>query len=248
MSMSLDYDTIKPELVNVINEVIRNQSDAAQQIDNSLQSMQLYCQQGNATEFVHSQDNYVFVVPCDVVGQGSEAVIEFAVNDIVEDSYYQEYDCDFWECSYDPPYHLVSAKAKSYWGSWFYKSLLLSILLAVGAFFLIENRNNFPFLLGLVLIVASLPFVRIIWLLSLLGYWEFLQFFALFFTKAYTVFLVGFITGILCLGIWVVLKFLGIGRFIGKLFGGSGKVNKKALKEEIKQEIKSESKPKKANK
>ena len=47
------------------------------------------------------------------------------------------------------------------------------------------------------------------------------------------------------MGIGVVIKFLSAGRFIGKLFGGDGKVSKKDIKKEVKEAIKEEKKSKK---
>jgi len=245
LSMSLDHDNVQTELTDILNDIVRNQTAIAKNIDADLRNMQIYCQ--NNTEFVYKEDDYVVSVPCDVVANGSEAIISYSVSQLVEESYYKEYDCKFWDCSYDPPFHLVSLKAQKYWQGWFYWMLALSIILVAASFILIENKHNLPFLIGGLLIIASLPFVRVVWLFSLLGYWEFLQFFELFFSKSYNVFLISFITGIVLIGVGVVLKFLGIGRFFGKLLGSkSGKVevDKTQLKEEIKEEIKEEKKKK----
>jgi len=245
IAKSLKYDNIKPELITVINDVIRSQTTVASSIDSNLKNMQLICQ--NNTEIVQKFEDEVYTIPCDVVGQGSEAVITYVVSDLVEQNYYKEYDCNFWECSYDPPYHLVSAKAQSYWSGWFYMALLVSILLAVGAFFLIENKRGLPFMLGGLVILSALPFVRVSWLLSLLGTWEFLRFFTVFFSKAYAVFITMFVLGLVLIGIGIVLKFMAFGNFLSKLFGGKSKsgkvaVDKEKLKQEIKEEIKAEKK------
>lgn len=255
ISMSLKYDNIKTELIPVISDIIRNQSTIAEEMDVAVEGMQIICLENVEVVQKFGEDTYTF--PCEVVNQGSEAVITYAITSLVEDKYYQEYDCNFWECSYTPPYHLVSAKAQSYWGGWFYWSLLLSLVLAAVIFFLVENKNNFPFVVGGLLVISALPFAKVSWLLSLLGYWDFLQFFVLFFSKATTVFLFSFITGIVLLGIGVVLKFLGIGKFIGGLFGGGKKGQVAIEKEESsestqslarKQEIKEENKQKKKSK
>jgi len=225
ISMSLDYDVIKPELVSVVGEIIRNQTSVASDMDNAIGGMLIICL--NNTEVVQEFGGEVYTFPCETVNQGSEAIITYAISSLVEKKYYQEYNCSFWECSYTPPYHFVSAKAQSYWNGWFYTSLILSLIFAAMLFFLVENKHNFPFVIGGLVIISVLPFAKVSWLLSLLGHWEFLQFFALFFSKSYNVFVTMLIIGIVSLGIGVVLKFLGIGEFITGLFGKnkSGKVS-----------------------
>jgi len=252
ISTSLEYDVLKPELVSVVSDVIRNQTSDASDMDDALAGMQRLCL--NNTEITQKFGDNVFTLPCETVNQGSEAVITYAITSLVEEKYYEEYNCSFWECSYTPPYHLVSAKAQSYWNGWFYIALMVSLALAAAAFFLLEDRNNLPILLGGLLILSALPFARVSWLLSLLGYWDFLQFFALFFSQAYGVFLISFIIGILLLGVGLVLKFLEIGKFINKLFRSDKKgeisgeeessesTQSLAREEEIEQEVKQKKK------
>jgi len=235
ISMSLKYDNIKTELIPIISDVIRNQSTIAEEMDNSVGGMQALCV--NQTEVVQKFGDDVYTFPCETINQGSEAVITYAITYLLEQKYYQEYDCRFWECSYTPPYHFVSAKAQIYWGGWFYWSLLASLALAAAIFFLVENKHNFPFVLGGLMIISSSILLLVPWFLSLLGYWDFLQFFVVFFSKSYTVFITMFVSGVIILGIGVVLKFLGIGEFIGKLFG-KDKKGEVAVEDEAKKQKK----------
>ncbi|HJX50273.1 MAG TPA: hypothetical protein VJ438_02310 [Candidatus Nanoarchaeia archaeon] len=246
ISMSLSHDNVQEELVSIVGNQIRNQTSVASDINTDLRDMQIYC--ADNIQFVKEYNNFVYTFPCEVVFEGSESVVTFAINQFVDDVYYKEYDCNFWDCDFTPPYHLISAKAQSYWTGWFYWSLFISLVLVGLTFVLIEDRKNLPFVIGGLLMISALPFIRVSWLLSLLGYWEFLQFFALFFSKSYSVFLISFVIGILLIGIGLVLKFLGIGKFIGELVGSnkSGKtsIDKEQLKEEIKEEINIENKKK----
>lgn len=250
MSMSLNHNVVKPELISVVNSILINQTNVADDINKNIGWMQLYCKNNSVFTKKISDPEFVFEIPCEVVENGSEAIINYAVNDIVETNYYKKYDCKFWQCEYNPPFYLFSEKAYNYWKGWFYWSLFASLVLIALAFILIEIRSSIPFLLGGILIISSLPFVKIEWLFSLLGSWKFLQFFSLFFSESYKVFLISFISGVLLIGIGIVLKFLGIGDLISKLFRikKSTKIDKKELKEEIKKEIKGESKEKKAKK
>ncbi len=260
ISMSLDYDSLKPEMTNVVSEIIRDQIDITESIDLSMIGSQLICQNNN-TEIVQEFGGKVYTIPCEIISQGSEAVVTYIIGDFVEQVYYDEYDCDFWDCSYTPPYHLVSSKAKSYWSGWFYTALVISLLLAVGGFFLIENKKSYPFMLGGLIFISVLPFAKVSWLLALLGSWEFLSFFTIFFAKAYSVFIIMFILALVLVGVGIVLKFMSIVNFFSRLFGKSknGKVavvndlstqpphiDKEKLKQEIKEEMKAENKKKKS--
>lgn len=239
--MSLDYETIKPEITSIVSDIMRNQSDVAQNLDDVLQVMQVYCQ--NNTEFVYSFQDYVFTFPCETINNGSEAVITYAISDLVEQNYYKKYDCKFWQCDMNPPYHLISEKAHNYWRGLFYWSLIISLILIALTFLLIENKHDLPILAGIVLIISSLPFLKINWLLGLLKSWPFFEIFQAFFTKAYVVFLIAFIAGIVLIGIGIVLKFLGLGRFLGKWFG-----QKESKKNESEDEEEEKPKSKKSKK
>ncbi len=249
ISSSLEYEVIKPELVSVVNDIIRNQTSVASEMDEAVDEMRVICLEDVEVVRTFGDEEYSF--PCEVLSQGSEAVITYAVSSLVEKKYYQEYDCYFWECSYTPPYHLVSAKAQDYWNGWFYWSLILSLVFAAMIFFLVENKHNFPLVLGGVIIISALPFAKVSWLLSLLGHWDFLHFFVLFFSKAYNVFLIMLVAGIISLGIGIVLKFLGIGQFLVGLLGkdksGEISVDEEDSEEEAEEEIK-EKKAKKKGK
>ncbi len=89
MDLSLDYDTIRPELVSVVKDIYGYSADMNQAIEDRLPSMQTYCE--NNSEFVFSEQGYTFAIPCNIVMQGSEAVSEEGVNSLVKDVYYKEY-------------------------------------------------------------------------------------------------------------------------------------------------------------
>ena len=95
-------------------------------------AMELYCQ--NNSEFVFREDTsgYTFSIPCDIVAQGSEAIVDYGVNSLIEQVYYEDYDCEFWDCigKTSSPLFLISEKAKNYWNSKFYLALMASVVLA----------------------------------------------------------------------------------------------------------------------
>ncbi|MBA7707240.1 hypothetical protein ES703_116109 [subsurface metagenome] len=137
LSLSLNYNNVKPELVStigifvgdgmsfIIEETVGKkvesiEDDLSDEINKNLEIMEEYCQ--NNSDYVFSYEGNTFVIPCSVVSQGSEAIIEEGITNIVDDFYYAEYNCGFWDCfeKTGSPFFLISQKAKNYWNSKFY--------------------------------------------------------------------------------------------------------------------------------
>jgi hypothetical protein len=218
LSLSLDYDNVHPELVSVVRDMAEDKLNLEQEIEEKFESMELYCE--NDSEFVFSYEpGQVFVIPCDIVSQGSDAVIEYGINSFVEEIYYKDYDCDFWDClgETEIPFFLVSEKARDYWNNKFCFLLIVSVILIALMFFLVEQKSHLFFVVGSLLAISALPFMKINWALSFLDA-PFLQFFTIFFVKAYIVFLISFSLGILLLVIGLVLKLFEVGFKISGFF------------------------------
>ncbi|MBR9702365.1 hypothetical protein GOV13_05590 [Candidatus Pacearchaeota archaeon] len=228
MDMSLDYDNVKPELTAVIKEVAAGQIDLDSEVDSRIDEMNSYCENNtNVSEFVFSEQDQTFVVSCETIAQGSEAVLNQSIDGMVEEGYYKEYDCDFIDCirelDLSQPFVLVSAKAKDYWKGKFYFSLIVSLILIVLVFFLVEQKFNLPIVVGIVMVLSSLPFMKINWLLSFFADQMYLQIFSIFLSKSYTVFLIMFSLGLFILILGVVLRFFKFGFWISGLFEKFGK-------------------------
>jgi len=211
LKWSLEYETIQPELASVVKQVIDEQGFNAK-LEESFPLMELYCQENS--DYVFSYEDITIVIPCNVINEGSDAVLDYGINSVIEQFYYKEYDCSFWKCIKDSeqPYVLVSEKAKDYWGGKFYTTLVISLVLAVILFFLVEQKYKMFITTGVLIIVSSLPFMKLKWLLSIVANISYLEFFTSFFTKAYNVFLIMCILGIVVLALGIALKFgfLGI--------------------------------------
>ena len=231
LNMSLNYETLQSEFTPVVKDVAEKEfSISSVIVDEQFFLMELYCQ--NNSEFVFSESGYTFVIPCDVVAKGSDAVIEEGINSLVNDIYYQDYDCNFWNCldKSEVPYFLVSEKAKDYWKSKFYITLFVSFILIVLTFLLVEQKYNLLTLTGGLLIVSSLPLIKLEKILSLINYKYVSDFIAIFFSKSYSVFLVSFILGIIVLGIGIGLKFYMSDSF-------KKKFSRKEVKDIVKEEV-----------
>lgn len=232
LSSSLEYDIVKPKLVPVIIDIAEEEFNLSSQIDDSYSQMLTDCE--NNSTIIFDEEGFSFEVPCEKVREGKQEVIDYGVNSLVDEVYYKNYDCGFWDCAEEgePPFFLVSQKAQGYWSSLFYFVLGVLILLFVVIFFLVEKKSNAFIIAGALLMVSALPFAKIIWVASFLDKYAF-QFFAVLFSRASLMFLRIFIFGIIVLGVGILMKFFGIGFWISNL------VNKISGKKTIKEKIES---------
>ena len=205
------------KLMDMVREgFAEKEFDLENALNNKFANMEIYCMANSV--FVFAQEDYTFELPCEVVSNGSEAVIDYGLNSLVEEAYYKEYDCNFLSCLKETgsPFFLVSQKAKDYWNGKFYLSLFLSFGLIALMFFLIENKTNLFIIVGSLLVVSSLPFAKLDWILSFMDQYL-MGVFTVFFSQAYFVFLNIFVLGIIVLIIGVVLKFFKMGFKISEI-------------------------------
>lgn len=207
LSLSLDYDSVKPKLTEAIVEIVQQEADLFEVVNEKIPEMELYCQ--NYSDFVFLEKEFTFTVPCDVVSQGPSAIVNSSLDSFVYDIYYKDYDCAFWDCfkESEVPYFLVSEKARDYWLSKFYIAAIAALILLVIMFLLIESKPNFLIVAGGVIIVATLPLRKVDWLLSLFGDTA-KDLFMVFFSESYSVFLVMIIVGIALVVVGILFKFI----------------------------------------
>ena len=174
VSSSLEYDNVKNGLINLVNgegfeETLRSigfESGIGPGVnlnkieEETFDLAKEYCKTN--TEYVFSQEGYTIEIPCEVVNEGKETFINKTVENIVYDIYYDDYDCDFWDCfsKEETSLFLVSEKAKDYWKGKLYWSLLILLILISLIFLVVEQKQNFPVVLGSVILVSSLPFMK----------------------------------------------------------------------------------------
>ena len=251
-SLSLDYDNVRLELASVTQDIIEDM-DLPDLVGDQLKLMESHCQDN--LEFIFSGGGNTFVIPCEVISQGPEAILSSGIDNLVEDTYYQDYDCDFWDCfeKTGSPSFLVSEKARVYCNTKFYISLLIAIVLIALMFFLIEKKTSLPFIVGSLLMVSSLPFMK---LDSLIGFFvnpslamagfsdipiNLFDILSVFFSKAYNVFWIMFIAGIIILLVGVTLQLCKVGFKISEFFS---KKNIKEKGDKSKEVLKKEKNPK----
>jgi len=244
LSLSLHYDNVGPELVSSTKDIFESQLDLESLIGKQLKPMELSCQ--THSEFVFTEMGNTFIIPCDIISQGSEVIIDYAIESIVEQIYYAEYGCEFWDCleKTGSPSFLTSEKAKNYWNTKFYFLLMISIAMIVLMFFLIVKKTSLPILVGSLLIISSLPLMKLESFigmlinpaLSIAGFSDaisisLLSIFPIFFSQSRVVFLIMSISGIILLCLGIILKLFKVGLKISNfLFQMNKKKNLKKIK------------------
>ncbi|MBI2004480.1 hypothetical protein HYS72_03385 [Candidatus Pacearchaeota archaeon] len=218
LNYSLKYEIIKPQIKSFVKEFVVNEVNKTI-IDEQVEILQTHCKTTQDYAFNDETTNYTFVIPCEVISEGTDEIINVESEILIDRYYLKKYECGFLECfKSETPLFIISQHAKDFWKKQFYTFLIVSLLLAVLIFLLVEKKNNFPILIGALLIAGFLP------LLALSGIAKFavsslasgipfdLSSIALvFFNKANSVFLTGFIIGAILIGIGIFWELIIIG-------------------------------------
>ena len=217
LSWSLEYDNVQPIVADFANNVIENHG-IEEALNQSYDMMIIYCQDFDPYNF--SKDGIDVDIPCSEIAKGPENVIEYGVSSLVDDFYYKEYNCSFFDCikKDNQPYVLVSEKARDYFRSKFNITLLISIIVFVLLFLLVESKSAAFIISGVLISFSALPFRKFDWILSFLPKGDVSDFFLSFFTKSYNVFLIMLIIGISFFIIGIALHFLGWGIKLSEFF------------------------------
>lgn len=235
ISSSLEYNQLKPSLVNISKEVIQEYS-ILNVLQQNQQYIQVYCTQNDKISF--NQSGLNLNIPCSVALSGTDAIIEYGVIQLVDQLYYKQYDCEFWQCvkEQNPPLVLISEKSYQYWRALSYWSLILAIFLFLLIFLIAKNKST-PFIIsGILMIITAIPFKNLNWVFNLLPIDSVAKFLSMFFAKSYSVFLTMLILGIISLALGLILKFTGIGKKISWNYKNNEEEKVEAKKENSKKE------------
>lgn len=177
----------------------------------------------------------------------NSSFIDEQVSEMIEEKYYQSYDCKFFDCikKTSDPFSLVSRHAQDYWRTKFFSFLVIPLLLLGAVFLLVENKSNFFFLSSALFAISSFMFLKLEFLagfilkpffsigdkLGDLSFSSFLELFSVFLIKSPVVFVYFLTIGILFLVLGLIMKLFGIG------FGISGFFNKVSEMVKKKEEV-----------
>ena len=196
--------------------------------------MQIYCQ--NSLEYTFDPKLYdlgPISVPCNVVIQGKDSILNYVAGEYVKKEYYKEYRCGLFDCSLESlsPLVYVSQHSKNYWSQWFYYSLFASLILIALMFLLMEKKKNIFINVGMLMMISSLPLLFLNWLVSSFNFADIL------FSKANVIFWVVFILGTILIMVGIGLKFWKFSSEIEENSKGE-KVSEKEVKEVVKEKVK----------
>jgi hypothetical protein len=227
LNYSLTYENIQPKIYPIAESIVKEQIGSEKIVNQLTPFLEVYCK--NNTEIIQNFDGYTFVFPCTVVEKGYNSIINYSTNYLIQDFYYKDYNCSFVECfqETDVPLFLVSEHAKNYWESLLKKSLLAILILIGLTILFVERKSNAPILTGSLLIASSL----IISQLKNIGTWIAKLILSpisvtlsnensreitsriveMFFAESAKIFLWMFISGIILIGIGLILKLTTLG-------------------------------------
>jgi len=225
---SLTYENVQPRVYNIANDIITIQIGSQEILNQFAPYLLTICR--NESEIVQKIQNYTFVIPCSIVSEGQNSLINYTVDYLVKDFYYKEYNCTFVKCFQESsvPLFLVSNHAREYWRSLLYKTIL-GIIISFGLLFLLtEKKSNTLTITGSLMVVSSLVILQ----LNKIG--TFIaksiltpistalkgtsvtkdiisQIVGLFFSESSKVFLWMFIAGLILIALGLVLRLTGWG-------------------------------------
>ena len=227
LSLSLNYENVQKELGPILKDftgnelnIIEEDFNMAGEMEKAKKFMEEHCQ--NESSYVFAEGGYTFVIPCEILDEVEEspsALIDQGIENIVEQIYYDDYDCEFWNCLEETglPLFLVSEKAKNYWQEKFYFALMAFAVMIVLIFFLVERKQNTLIVVGSILALSSLPLFGLEKIIVSIVGTSYFAFVGVFFNKINTVFWIVFLSGLIILGAGIALRFLN-NDFIKKIF------------------------------
>ncbi len=194
VSWSLQYENVQPALKEAAKDFIKT-SFLGEDFGIREDQLQYSCLVQENYELSYDMIN--ISVPCEVMGQGADSIIEYAAEPAVQQIYYAEYDCEMWDCLKESsiPFFLFSEKSMDYWKDKFIIFVGLSLIIFVLIFLISKKRPANFIITGLILILCALPFDSLRWALFIIPS-DFASLFSVFFTKSHSVFIIMLILGI----------------------------------------------------
>ncbi len=178
----------------------------------------------NYSNYSFDFQGYNLSLPCNQINQGknvtADSLINQSVKSFVQGIYYKKYPCGFWNCFGNNtfPFFLVSQQAQDYWMSKFYTFLIASLILIALMFFFLEKKLNLPIVTGSILILASLPLLKLGSLFSMFLGYPFIILFNIFFNQAQNVFWISAIISVILIACGIALRVVnsGVVSWLGK--------------------------------
>lgn len=235
LNMSINQNNIEKNFIPLSDTF--EGSDLNQTVTDAFNNGLISCQ--NSSNYAFTYSEYDINMSCDVIYGGEDAILEGVVDSVVDQIYYKEYNCGFWNCfEKEDTTFLISQKSKDYWGGKAWLFLLISLILAGIIFLLVENKLNWLIFVGSILIVSSfLVFKLESFFASILGFFSPIigdyipQISDIFFGKSFMVFIIFFLIGFIVLAVGISFKFVNLGFM--KDFFQKHNLSKNMLKDDV---------------
>jgi hypothetical protein len=235
LSSSLTYDNVQKEATGIATDTLK-EAGVTDNIKQLYPQLQIYCQK-NHSEYVLNYQEFSFEIPCSAVLQGEDAIMNEVVKGAINNIYYTRYDCNFIDCfrKFPIPLFLLSQKAYYFWSDNTYFALIASFVLFILVFLLVQKKTNAFILSGSLLIVSSLFFVKLDYILSLFSGDVVFKLIWIFFSQSYFVSIKTLLSGVGLLALGILMDIFKVGFFISNLISKiKGKKEEKAEKKSTK--------------
>ncbi len=214
IDMLISCEVVEQGVGNITRVIIEensalNESAVEKNVNQSYEEFLTMC--SGSYLYQNEEFGYSLEIPCEVVAQGQDEVINYSFDYLTEKLYYQEYECDYWNCltKTGTPLFLISEKSHDYWMNKFYFMMMVSLVLCGLVFFFSEKKTDSFITVSIILLVSALPLLRIYEFLSFIfsnRILDFLDFFALLFNQSHQVFKTMLTVSILLVAFSVGLK------------------------------------------
>ncbi|MDO8528942.1 MAG: hypothetical protein Q7S06_03570 [Nanoarchaeota archaeon] len=217
LSSSLKYENVKEKFTPIVDGIVQ-QGGLTQELGAKSSLMKTYCNQ--SLEYVFKYQDYTINVPCNIIFNGTKAIVDYGVEKAVEQTYYKEYNCEFIDCfkSGELPVFLISEKARDYFISKFYFVLFFFILLSILMFVVLQKKSGILTILGSFFVVASLIIWKIGNVIIMPMNKQVKDIVGIFFSTSYSVFIKMLIIGVILVVFGISFRIAGIGMRINEFF------------------------------
>jgi|WetSurMetagenome_2_1015567.scaffolds.fasta_scaffold81869_3 hypothetical protein len=221
ISSSLTYNNVQNQSLSLVHDVLQDKFNITSIISENYAFYEYYCKDYESYTF--ALENYTFNISCSVALNGKQAVIDEGINQFIHQVYYNDYGCHFSQCFKQQkiPLFLISKLSHDFFLKFFLLSVLILLVLLALGFLLIEKKTSLPILAGSVLILASLPFLKIGNLLTFFPDKLYVQLLKIFFSQSRTIAIIFLILSGILIIIGVILKIFKIGlsatKFVSKI-------------------------------
>lgn len=212
-SLSLEYENLQEGITNIVYNLTQEGTLADQLNQQVINAAKVYCEVTQNSDLVIEQWGQEISVSCESINLGLEEIVAEFTSNLLEEVYYKEYDCDFIDCFEElgNPLFLVSEKTKDFLHEKYQQTLIISLILLIPSFLLIQKKRDFPIVLGILIILASMPLIGLKKLLSLLPENVVTEVSSIFFIQTNSIVIRMVIIGVVLILFGIVFKMFGLG-------------------------------------